>query len=108
MIGLTSGMCLFVCLELGLSSDGPYARPGIGFAIDFPAVTLGGTPDCGSSGTLAHMSASYGAAQVGIGAYRPSGTTSWTAERTGAIGLGGPNYYGFSAGGGVVHSWIIC
>jgi hypothetical protein len=54
-----------VCLYLGMSSAGFYAKPGIGFAFDSPSIMIENTePSCGRSESVAFLSIGFS----GVGA----------------------------------------
>jgi hypothetical protein len=119
-IGVSSGFCIFICLELGISSGGVYARPGIGFAVDSPGVVVdvNDAPECGTEQTLVYLSAGIGPPSVG-GVQATAGYVS--KERSGNLegfatvsGLsfddGGstPHKGVFSFGFGTIHTWDVC
>ncbi|MGB8860397.1 MAG: RHS repeat-associated core domain-containing protein [Ilumatobacteraceae bacterium] len=112
-LGLSSGFCIFLCLEVGISSKGPYARPGIGFAIDSPSIVVDdANPKCGTEASFAYASVSLGPAQLTGGATSPGRSGDWESFGGPSIGLpdGGatPHYKAVSVGAGVKHEWTFC
>jgi len=112
-VGASTGFCILICLEAGISGSGPYLRPGIGFAIDAPNITVSGSnPSCGTQSTTATMSVSGGVAQGGVGVTRSSTVGPWSDATSGGFGLpdGGASlrWRSFGAGGGLVHQWNVC
>ena len=114
-IGLSSGFCIFVCLEAGFSGEGPYVRPGVGFAVDSPGVVLSNeNPQCGTEQSVAYVSVGVGPAQFSGGSVSPGRSGDWSGYGPEFSGInlpdGGalPRYKIFSAGGGVVHNWTFC
>jgi hypothetical protein len=48
-LGVSSGFCIFFCLEVGMSGNGLYARPGVGFAVDTSSIVFDNeNPQCGT------------------------------------------------------------
>jgi hypothetical protein len=114
-LGVTTGVCIFFCLELGVSGEGPYIRPGVGVAIDSPGIVVSNqSPDCGSEESLAYVAVGVGPAQYSGGAVSPGRSGDWTGYGPQFTGFnlpdGGstPHYKIFSAGAGVVHNWTFC
>ena len=111
--GIGGGFCIFICIpEIGLSSEGPYIRPGVGVAIDSPGIVWGGAPECGSEQSIAYASVSLYFAQVSGGATSSGRSGDWDGFLAPSIGLpdGGatPHYRAASVGAGVVHQWTMC
>jgi len=112
-VGITTGICIFICLEAGVSSDGPYARPGIGLALDSPGLVVDNeAPECGSDSTYAYVAGGVGPAQATLGGVSPGETSEWNTYS--AVGIA-PTTYGSAArvklvsiGGGVKHEWTTC
>jgi len=112
-LGVSSGFCIFFCLEFGISGDGPYIRPGIGFAIDAPSIVFDDeNPECGTEASVAYASVSLGPAQVSRGATSSGRSGDWESFGGQSIGLpdGGatPHYKAASLGAGVKHEWTNC
>jgi hypothetical protein len=112
-LGLSSGFCIFVCLEAGFSGEGPYIRPGVGFAVDSPGIVFdNANPQCGTEASIAYASVAFGPAQLTGGAARPGRSGDWESFGGPSIGLpdGGatPHYKLVSVGAGVKHEWTFC
>ncbi len=112
-LGISSGFCIFFCLEIGISSEGFYIRPGIGFAVDSPSIVFDDDgPACGTEATVVYGSASFGPAQLAGGWSKPGRSNSWSPFGNVGTSLpdGGatPHYRAFSGGGGVIHQWTAC
>jgi hypothetical protein len=114
-LGISSGFCIFFCLEIGLSGAGPYVRPGVGVAIDSPGIVVSNEdPDCGTAESLAYVAVGVGPVQFSGGAVSPGRSGDWSGYGPQFTGFnlpdGGstPSYKVFSAGAGVVHNWTFC
>lgn len=111
--GVSSGFCIFFCLEAGISGEGPYFRPGIGFAVDSPSIVFDNeNPQCWTEASFAYVSVGVGPAQLTGGAMSPGRSGDWESFGGPSIGLpdGGatPHYRLVSAGAGVKHEWRYC
>jgi RHS repeat-associated protein len=114
IVGVTSGFCYFFCLELGVSDEGPYIKPGIGLAIDSPGVVWSqDSPKCGSEQTDAYVVGGVGPVSAGYTWTSPGRSGEWkgswilpSVEVPSDVQV--PRYKALSAGGGVIHSWTFC
>jgi len=112
-LGVSSGFCIFFCLELGISGEGPYIRPGIGFAIDSPSIVIDNeNPECGTEAKFVYASVGVGPAQASAGWTAPGRYGDWEGFSNAGVGLpdGGatPSYKAVSLGAGAIKQWTVC
>ena len=113
-IGVSTGFCIIVCLEIGISSEGPYIKPGFGLAYGTPQLIYDpdDAPECGSEQTVVFASVSVGPAQVSFQNSRDDRGIEWNGwEANASLSFqqehaSNPFKLGFEAG--VVHNWTLC
>jgi hypothetical protein len=112
-VGISTGYCALLCLELGTSGAGFYARTGVGLAIDAPGLTWSNeNPECSIDRTTAYVSVGIGPTQTSAGWQSGDTAGSWNGflQRP-TIGGAAPTLTKIGAatvGAGVIHWWTTC